>query len=88
MDKPNRRGLVVLDITLQRIKKIELVRAVIELEKRGWTCLIPIRAVTGLRKEFTYKEKGIVQNDKRSYNRFSEASEFTVYKTVMRKLEK
>lgn len=77
-----------MDITLQRIRKIELVRAVIELEKRGWECLTPIKAVTGLRKEFTYKEKGLKQVDKRSYNRFSEASEYTMWKTVMRKLDK
>jgi hypothetical protein len=74
-----------LEIVLQRINKLELVKRVIELEKEGWECLIPIQQVRNLHKCWVYREKGLHQNDKRAYNRFSEVSEYTLYKTKMRK---
>jgi hypothetical protein len=74
-----------LEIVLQRINKLELVKRVIELEKEGWEPSCQIKQVSDFRLEFTYKEKGITQNDKRSYNRFSEASQYTVWKIKMRK---
>lgn len=75
-----------MDIHLQRINKLELVRRVIELEKEGWECLVPIQLVSNLHKCWTFKEKGLRQNDIRAYNKYGGVNEYKIYKTVMRKI--
>jgi hypothetical protein len=63
------------------------VKAVQELESKGFECIVPIQRVSSLHKEWTYKEKGLRQNDIRAYNKFCGAEEYGIYKTVMRKAD-
>lgn len=76
-----------MDISLQSIKKIELVRRVIELEKKGWHCIAPIKAHSTTTKYWLHKEKGLHQNVKRAYNRYGGTDEVTLWKCKMRKVD-
>jgi hypothetical protein len=77
----------LFEFPVQRKSKIELVRAVQDLENRGYECVCPIQPESTIHKTWIYKEKGLKQNDKRAYNRFNEVLEHTIYKTKMRKVE-
>lgn len=75
-----------MEIVIQRYRKNELENAINDLISRGWTLIKEGEESTYL-KEFGYKEKGIQQIDKRSYNRFCGFSENRLFKARLRKVD-
>ena len=46
-----------MEVALRRMKLSQLLRAVHDLERRGWECVAPIQKIANEKKIFDYDEK-------------------------------
>lgn len=46
-----------MEVAVRRMKLGQLMRAVRDLEQRGWECIAPIQKITNEKKVFAYDEK-------------------------------
>lgn len=73
------------DIHIRRTRKYEIVAAVIELEKKGFECVVPIKKVYREGKKFRDVWKKVDTLSMAKKKSFVEAYEDVYYQTVMRK---
>lgn len=46
-----------MEVALRRVKLNQLVRAIRDLERRGWECIAPVRKISNSKKIFRYDER-------------------------------
>ena len=46
-----------MEVAVRRMKLSQLLKAIRDLERRGWECIAPVRKISNEKKVFAYDEK-------------------------------
>ena len=71
-----------MEVAVRRMKLGQLMRAVRDLEQRGWECIAPIQKISNEKKVFAYDEKV------KRFIDFKCVQGYEFYYVKMRKVEK
>ena len=71
-----------MEVAVRRMKLGQLMRAVRDLERRGWECIAPIQKISNEKKVFAYDEKT------KRFIDFKCVVGYEYYYVKMRKVEK